>query len=265
MIFARLGGFAEMDRALAEKSIFILRSLQSLDLLAVNMSTAAKRLGAAGVTLVAIANAIQKAAYEFKEDLKKFNDSAKRVKSSVKTFEFRIGTAQLQIDMTDYYVKEVLAKGDDSFSGNYLKDILLNSKILLGLAEKSIWNLRDEMQNLKAQLKQINGDVEQLRSTINSLEIIRKTGGIEAAQLNEGKADFQTYFGGMTALVHETRDQLGSFSEYVRRSLQDIEEIRQPLYLISDLIAELQILNQAAANTTESVHSVVAGAPEATL
>ncbi|OFZ20531.1 MAG: hypothetical protein A2X94_10890 [Bdellovibrionales bacterium GWB1_55_8] len=265
-IFGKLVGFADMDRALAERSAFILRSLQSLDLLAVNMSTAAKRLGAAGVTLVAIANAIQKAAYEFKEDLKKFNESAAQVKASVKTFEFRIGTSQLQIDMTDFYVKEITGNVT-SFSAGYLADILVNTKFLLQLAEKSVWNLRDEMQDLKAQLKKISGDVEQLRSTINSLEIIRKTGGIEVAQLNDGKADFQNYFSGMTALVHETRDQLGSFSEIVRRSLQDIEEIRQPLYKISDSVAELQRLNRGAEERTGMVSGMEApdSSPEAQL
>lgn len=247
-IFAKLEHFLDVNHAVNEKSAFIIKSLQRIDLLSVNMSTAAKRIGSRGVTLAAVANGIQRVAGEFKNDLTRFNETASLVQATIRGSEFVISNSKLQIDMIDFYANEVLKKvGATAESGagaDSIREMRENSKVLLALSGISIKRLTEEMFSLRQQLLALTADVEQLRATINGLEIIRKTGNIEAAQTRE-TSEFQSHFQQMSHLVHETRGQLDSFGDAIYRSFRDIEHIVPSLSAISRLISELDGLTAA--------------------
>ncbi|OFZ01732.1 MAG: hypothetical protein A2070_11970 [Bdellovibrionales bacterium GWC1_52_8] len=248
LIFSKLDDFARVNSELTQKSAFILKSFKNLDLLAINMSTAAKRLGSMGATLVAVADGITKSAGEFKGDLNRFNASAKKVAMAIEAAAFRIAASQLQVDMIDFYIQETLQKWSNSAPNpEELQDMKTNLEYLVGLSSDLTSRLQAEMGELKQVLTQIGADSEQLRGTINGVEIIRKTGVIEAAQVNNEGGEFTTYFRVMNQLVGETSRQLATFSDAVRISVQNIEEIIPALNKISGAFAELRRSNEQLA------------------
>ena len=244
-IFGNLDRFLAVNKAVREKSGYILKSLQSMDLLAVNMSTAARRLGSQGLTLVAVANAIQKAAQEFKSDLKGFNEKATHVEQAIQSSEFQIATSRLQLQMIEFYMAEAFDKIHQGISAEEIQDMKENSKFLLWLCSTSMTQIGGEMQKLRQLVQQLALAVEQLRGTINTLEIIRKTGGIEAAQVTGAGTEFETYFKGMNDLVLNTGQQLVTFNEFLRGALQAIDEILPAASKSTEMLREVEAGNAA--------------------
>ncbi len=222
-----LQSLSKTNQVAAEKSAFIGGILKSLDLLTVNMTTAAKRIGAAGLTLVAVADAIQKSAAEFKADLSNFKQSTEQVQSLIASSEFRIAAIQIQVEMVAFYLRESLSKlGEGQTSSpEEIEDRRQNLVLLLQVSSEYVTHMTEETGNLQKLLTRLNSDVDSLRATVNSFELIRKAGTIEAAQLQDGGLEFKTHFSDIDALVKNTASQLAAFSESLNQSLYAVSQI----------------------------------------
>lgn len=243
---SRLESFESLSRQLAEKTTFVLKTLKSVDLLAINMSTAARRLGAAGVSLVAIADGIQASASEFRHSLQQFEKSSLAIGQQIRTSGQKIGASHLQVDMIDFYVHEVLRSGGGSgqVDASVLQDMQCNARFLVGLAHQTVDGLIQEMQNFGSELRKIYGEVSELESTVGELEIIRKTGKIEASRVIEGAAEFNSFFEGMHDLVQNTRTQLQGFGDALRTFARDVESSVPELNQLAQQLKNVERLNE---------------------
>ncbi|MGK5088478.1 PAS domain-containing protein [Bdellovibrionota bacterium FG-2] len=222
-----LQSLSKTNQVAAEKSAFIGGILKSLDLLTVNMTTAAKRIGAAGLTLVAVADAIQKSAAEFKADLSSFKQSTEQVQNLISSSEFRIAATQIQVEMIAFYLREnltTLNSGQTAAAGE-IEDRRQNLVLLLLISSEYVTHLLEGTGNLQKLLSRLNSDVDSLRATVNSFELIRKAGTIEAAQLHDGGVEFKTHFSDIDKLVKNTASQLAAFSESLNQSLYAVSQI----------------------------------------
>ncbi|MCM2323320.1 MAG: PAS domain-containing protein [Oligoflexia bacterium] len=222
-MFRRLDRFSQGSRDFEERTAAILTAYRELGFLSFNMAIAAEGAGEQGRALAVIAVTFQQMAAEIQAQLAQFKESMQRLMKVIEDSRFRIAAACLQVEMSEFFVQELLGKpaGQGAWS---TAEIRKSCEELFHLAGGYSSEARDGLAKLQELLRQFASEREELEASVVGLEVIRQTGSVEAARSVELKAAFDAHIEQMRNFVVAVKQPTRSVGDVVASLLGDVQE-----------------------------------------
>jgi aerotaxis receptor len=222
--FARLATFRDCGRRITECTSQIIEACHKLEFVCYNMTASAARLegttssrGGAAAALAVISDSFRRHGEIMKVAIAQVEDVTRQLASAIAESEFDIASGGLQINMLDFYVRE-LASQDRSHDrdAEVPKDIAASCRHMVSLLDAYTAATSQRMQALAATGARFRRVTRNLQSSLMTLGMIKETGKMEVARVNdEAAVDLNEHIRKLGVFVVETEQRIHIIEEAV--------------------------------------------------
>jgi aerotaxis receptor len=220
--FAQLSTFQECGRRIADCTDRIIEACTKLDFVCYNMTVSAARLGGAGACLGGTAAALAVISDNFRQTaetmqaaISQVGDVTRQLASAIADSEFDIASAGLQINMLDFYVRELATLNKDG-DGEDPEDVTESCRHMITLLNSYTEATSKRMQDLAAAGTRFKQVIKKVRAGLMALDMIKETGKMEVSRVNDASVDeLNEHIRKMAIFVSETEERTHTIEETV--------------------------------------------------
>jgi len=208
-IYSKVNTFLDMNKDLNKKSQFIFQLAEEIRLLSLNASIESYKIKKEGVSFSTLSQEMRKNAEFSEREIINLSKLIQDTNKDIEDTSFNILSSKLQIDMVNYFLKEMLQKlVNEKISIQEEKEIIENIKDLFELLNDYATKLSDNVYNSKRKLRNIFYNIKDLNVLVNRLDFIHINGLIESAHTGQDGGSFTIIFSQMLKLVEAAKDQI---------------------------------------------------------
>lgn len=178
-MFARLETFTKLNQQLAESIQNILTAFGNVHTLSINMSLASRHLGKAANTLAVVSESFQNFSDETHKEVNHFDETLIKTRTTLQEAEFKVSCAYLQNQMMQFFIQELESDPTQLASDRHHKNLELLSNLTDQLIKETVSALKKSHEYLSL----LTSSAQATEKAITSLDIVRQTGKVEAAQI----------------------------------------------------------------------------------
>jgi aerotaxis receptor len=230
--FARLASFRACGKRISECTSQISEACHKLDFVCYNMTAAAARLGdsassldGAAAALAVISDNFRRHAEVMHAAISQVEDVTHQLALAISESEFDIASGGLQIDMLEFYVRE-LASLDDSHAvdGEAPRDMAESCRHMISLLNTYTAATSQRMQTLAAAGTRFKRVTRKLETSLMTLGMIKETGKMEVTRVTDAAAaDLNEHIHRMGIFVVETEERIRIIKEAVAEITSEAE------------------------------------------
>lgn len=222
-MFGKLSAFSEMNKTLSSSILQIMDSFSSVRPLSINMSLASCHLGKTANTLAVVSESFQSFAEETNKEVTKFNEIQGHSRSALEVCEFRISCAFLQNQMMMSFINDQIPSEASTNSEKLNSSLQMLANLTTSLVKEASSTLGD-VEELLSILCTSAGITEK---AITTLELVRQTGKVEAAQIPGATESIDPYLQELQKITKTIRGTLRVITEGMELLLDDVGNMRE--------------------------------------
>lgn len=247
--FQRIQSFQDTNKKFFVTMGELTTGFQNLKYIALNMTVAAAKFGELASSLVVISKEFSDLSTQIQillQGLTNFVASLSDVVQRCSLFIVALGS---QVRMVDFFIKESIQKlenSEDAFS-----DMVKNKVHFSQLFRKYSAHLQNEIEKLERQLQDVLSRMSEVRKFTTGLEVIRQTGAVESARVEEVNKVFVHYLDEMQKFItllrnsgksieHEMLD-LQTNSRFISGSTESLSEIVDQIFELASTYSKNSI------------------------
>ena len=209
-----LAELLEQGKGIGKVSDSIIQECSKNIYLSLNLNIEALKLGTTGASLGRVSEQFQKMISEIQSEIKIFSEIAIKINKTMKDNQFLVYSSNL-IDQMVYFF-------DTSEKGSEHINTSKESVILNDLSNGYNESVKESFQTLITIINQLCKSTENLLTIINGLEVVRITGKIEMARIDDSQKIFTTL-----------NNDLKIFVDVLKNGLKEIQISSQQMGSIS--------------------------------
>ncbi len=209
-----LAELLEQGKGIGKVSDSIIQECSKNIYLSLNLNIEALKLGTTGASLGRVSEQFQKMISEIQSEIKIFSEIAIKINKTMKDNQFLVYSSNL-IDQMVYFF-------DTSEKGSEHINTSKESVILNDLSNGYNESVKESFQTLITIINQLCKSTENLLTIINGLEVVRITGKIEMARIDDSQKIFTTL-----------NNDLKVFVDVLKNGLKEIQISSQQMGSIS--------------------------------
>jgi len=227
-LFEQIDEFVTLNQNLSEKVSFIQNLTKTFQLISLNASVEAAKLGEHGRSLSVIAEHLGSTSSEISRVVHEVTNRIDSLSPLLKDLTFRLAATRLQIEMNLVFCVEFI---DITTTGKKESMPLYYSQaddMIADLKESFTNTFGQTTTNLKSlqeQLGSLESNNEDLRKTILQLLFSHLSGTIEASRINETQK-FAVILEEVKEHIEDTKKELGDLSASIERIRSKISSLR---------------------------------------
>lgn len=243
-LFTTLERFTLLESTLSKKSKFIVNLAEGISIASMNALFKSGQLGSAGKTLAVIARELTGCANELKRRVQIINRQLDNLKNEIVLIQFQASSARFQVEMISLFIEEVLRSDFSSTEKSLFYQMRNNCLQLLYSLNSSSEKAGKSMENFISNTQTLENQIQSLNGFVMQLEIIRKTGLMEAVKVGDSGEGFVLLFEQVAAASGSAVKELDEFYELLKKTRGQIAQTRQEhSFLAHQLKAALSMLD----------------------
>lgn len=204
----------EQGKGIGSVSDRIIQECSKNIYLSLNLNIEALKLGTTGASLGRVSEQFQKMIGEIQNEIKVFSEIAVNINKTMKDNQFLVYSSKLIEGMVCFF--------DTSEVGSEYINTSMESVILNNLSNGYNLNVKESFLSLITIINELCKSTENLLNMINGLEVVRITGKIEMARIDDSQKVFTTL-----------NNDLKVFVDILKNGLKEIQSSSQRMGFIS--------------------------------